>query len=291
MSEPMPAPPGGPEPVSDSDKLPWLEPYRERTTKPEPPVPPPAPVRTARPQRRGGSTALIGVVAALALGAGGYWFGRQTAPHEVISPQTTVIAPLPQSAAPVQHPGDALPYRSLDEQPPLVAANPDEAPRLSPTRAHRDRRAAHRNRPAFLRPQHQAPPPPPAPPPPKPRAISPPTMPTSTAKPAPMVVVPPPPPAAVIVHRYSPPPTPSVGGPGEVIELGAFISRRTANAAFRRVVRRYPYLGTRPRVVSPFPRSAGWPPVYRLRLGTGSTRNARILCRYVHSIGQRCSVV
>ena len=287
MSEPMPALPGGPDPAGDSDKLPWLEPYRERTAKPESPPPPPAPVRIARPQRRGGSTALLGVVAALALGAGGYWFGRQTAPHEVINPQTTVIAPLPQSAAPVQHPGDALPYRSLDEQPPLVAANPGEAPRLSPTRAHRDRHAAHRNRPA-VRPQRQAPPPPPAaPPPPKPRAIAPPTTPT----PAPLALVPLPPPTVVVVHRYSPPPPLSVGGPGEVIELGAFISRRTANAAFRRVARRYPYLGARPRVVSPFPRSAGWPPVYRLRLGTGSTRNAKILCRYIHSIGQRCSVV
>lgn len=293
MSEPRPA--IGPEPIGDSDKLPWLEPYRERIARAAPAAKPVA-GRTAQPKRSGAGTALLGVVGALALGAGGYWFGRETAPREVITPQTTVIAPLPPSPIPVQRDGP-LPYRSLDEQPadpvttadPMATAAPVEPPQAA-ERTETRTRAAPRAAPVARTMRETPPPPPPAPPPPRPLALQPTPIATNVATPvaAPISVAVPPSAPPAVVHRNA---VPSVGTSGEVIELGAFISRRTADAAYRRVVRRYPYLGTRPKTVTAFPRSADWPKTYRLRLGTGSARNAKMLCRYVRSIGQRCAVV
>ncbi len=287
MSEPRPAP--KPEAVADSDKLPWLEPYRERGAKVEPVKAPAAKApAAAKPTRRGGGTALLGIVGALALGGAGYWFGRETAPQEVFTPQTTVIAPLPPSPIPVQRDGD-LAYRSLgdDLAEPMVSEDLDIAPPPEPEPVAE--RPAPRPEPVARAVRETPPPPPPAPPPPRPRAIEPSTLPAPAPSVAAPIVTAAPLPAPVVVHRNVTPA--AVVSSNQTIELGAFISRKTANVAYKRVVRRYPYLGTRPKTITAYPRSAGWPPVYRLRLGTGSARNARTLCRYVRSIGQRCAVV
>ena len=280
MSEPRPV--TGPEsdgldPLGDGERLPWLEPYRE--AKPPPAARPlKAPVsKNAAPPRLRSGMLLGGVLAAGLLAAGSYWFGRETAPRDVIRPQTTVIAPLPPAAM-VQPQGEApaLPYRSLGDQPAEPVATQVAAPaphRIQP-------RLRHYAKPTVRIHRHAVPPPPP-PAPPQPRVVA------EAGAPVAPVTVAPVRPAPV---RVAPPP-PSVGKPGDVIELGVFISPRTARTALHRIVRRYPYLGTRPKMILSQPPAAGWPHVYRLRLGTGSARNAKILCRYVHTIGKRCAVV
>lgn len=296
MSEPRPV--TGPvddglDPLGDGERLPWLEPYREaKAAAPSPPIK--APVsRNAAPRRSRSGWLTGGVLAATLLAGGSYWFGRQTAPRDVIRPQTTVIAPLPPSAFPVQPEGEvsALPYRSLGDQP-VGQATSAQLAVPAPRRAERHARTS--STPTVKVHRHAVPPPPP-PAPPQPRvlaqaeapalALAPVVAPAAVA-PAPVRIVP----ARATPVRVAAPPL-AVGKPGEAIELGIFISRGTARAALHRIVRRYPYLGTRPKMILSQPPTAGWPQVYRLRLGTGSARNARILCRYVHTIGKRCSVV
>ena len=279
MSEPRPV--TGPvddglDPLGDGERLPWLEPYREAKS---PPTTIKAPVskNAAQPKSRSGLM-LTGALAAGLLAAGGYWFGRESAPRDVIRPQTTVIAPLPPPAALAQPQGEvpALPYRSIGDQPAGPVATQVEAPRQ-----HRIQpRLRHAAKPAVRIHRHAVPPPPP-PAPPQPRVVAEAVAPVAHVPVAPVRTTP---------LRIAPPP-PSVGKPGDVIELGVFISRGTAQRALRRIVHRYPYLGTRPKMILSQPPTAGWPQVYRLRLGTGSARNAKILCRYVHTIGKRCAVV
>ena len=281
MSEPRPV--IGPEsdgldPLGDGERLPWLEPYRDAKPPPARPLKPPV-SKNAAPQRSRSGMLLGGALAAGLLATGSYWFGRESAPRDVIRPQTTVITPLPPPTATVQPPGEApaLPYRSFGDQPagPVATAQPEvTAPRRIPSRHRRHAQPAVRIH------RHAVPPPPPAAPP-QPRVVA-----EAAAPVAPMTVAP----VRPAPVRVAPAP-PSVGKPGDVIELGVFISRGTAQRALHRMVRRYPYLGTRPKMILSQPPIAGWPQVYRLRLGTGSPRNAKILCRYVHTIGKRCSVV
>ena len=296
MSEPRPV--TGPlddglDPLGDGERLPWLEPYREaKAAAPAPPIK--APVsRNAAPRRSRSGWLTGGVLAAILLAGGSYWFGRQTAPRDVIRPQTTVIAPLPPSALPAQPEGEvsALPYRSLGDQP----AGPATGGQLAapaPRRAERHARTS--STPEVMVHRHAVPPPPP-PAPPQPRVLA--EAPAPAPAPAPIVApaAVAPAPVRIVPARATPvrvaAPPPVIGNPGASIELGIFISRGTARAALHRIVRRYPYLGTRPKMILSQPPTAGWPQVYRLRLGTGSARNARILCRYVHTIGKRCSVV
>ena len=294
MSEPRPV--TGPlddglDPLGDGERLPWLEPYREPKGAP-PELPIKAPVsRNAAPRRSRSGWLTGGVLAAILLAGGSYWFGRQTAPRDVIRPQTTVIAPLPPSAVPVQPEGEvsALPYRSLGDQP-VGQATSGQLAAPAPRRAERHARIS--STPEVTVHRHAVPPPPP-PAPPQPRVLAEAPAPAPAPIVAPAAVAPAPVrivPARATPVRVAAPPL-AVGKTGESIELGIFISRGTARAALHRIVRRYPYLGTRPKMILSQPPTAGWPQVYRLRLGTGSARNAKILCRYVHTIGKRCSVV
>ena len=95
--------------------------------------------------------------------------------------------------------------------------------------------------------------------------------------------------------RYAPPyvyiAQPSPAKPGRVIQLGVYYDPRHADAAWRRVVLAYPYLGKLPKAVVPARGMANQPVYYRLQLGTRSRRDARILCRNLLSIGRGCRVV
>jgi hypothetical protein len=84
---------------------------------------------------------------------------------------------------------------------------------------------------------------------------------------------------------------PSPAKPGRVIQLGVYYDPRHADAAWRRVVIAYPYLGKLPKAVVPARGMANQPVYYRLQLGTRSRRDARILCRNLLSIGRGCRVV
>lgn len=100
--------------------------------------------------------------------------------------------------------------------------------------------------------------------------------------------------AAARAH-YAPPyvyvAQPSPAKPGRVIQLGVYYDPRHADAAWRRVVIAYPYLGKLPKAVVPARGMANQPVYYRLQLGTRSRRDARILCRNLLSIGRGCRVV
>jgi hypothetical protein len=93
------------------------------------------------------------------------------------------------------------------------------------------------------------------------------------------------------VPRYTYIAQPSPAKPGRVIQLGVYYHPRHADAAWRRVVLAYPYLGKLPKAVVPARGLANQPVYYRLQLGTRSRRDARILCRNLLSIGRGCRVV
>ncbi len=241
--------------VSDGDRLPWLEPYREPRT-----------VRDSRPASPARSVRvplwLLAVLGAGALAVSGYWVGRQGS-----APGSSVTAPLPPATQPaLSAPASTLAYPPVD-----VLADPPPPPPVSqlvPRHAAASHavnrrpavslKAAHRARP-IVRHRH-----------------------TAKAKPKP-------PPRPRFVLRMAPPPI--AGKPGQVIELGRFISPRAADAKWSNAVWRYPYLGRLTKVVAPTAQGPGLRPVYALRLGAGSRSHARILCRNLISIGYRCSVV
>ncbi|MEO5808517.1 MAG: hypothetical protein ABIR51_00295 [Sphingomicrobium sp.] len=245
---------------SDSDRLPWLEPYREPRSgrAPRPPVPTPS-VRVP--------LWLLGAVGAGALVLGGYWAGR-LGPSS--APRSTVTAPLP----PATQPGSSAPASTLAYPPVAVLADPPSPPPVSQLATRRQvesvrphsakRRAAATQRKAV---HHQVR-----------RAVR------HTAKARPK-----PPRRPRFVLNMSPPPV--AGRPGQVIELGRFISPRAADAKWSNAVWRYPYLGRLTKVVTPTSQGPGRRPVYALRLGAGSHSHAKILCRNLRRIGYPCAVV
>ena len=239
---------------SDSDRLPWLEPYREPRTVSAPR--PSAPARSVKVP-----VWLLGVLGAGALAVGGYWVGRSDS-----LPGSSVTAPLPPASQPASSsPASPLAYPPVDAladpppPPPVSQLAPARAasPPVVKRRAAASHRTAHRPR-AVARHHHQA-----------------------KAKPKP-------PPRPRFVLRMSPPPI--AGKPGQVIELGRFVTARAADAKWTNAVWRYPYLGRLSKTV--VPTSFGTHRrVYALRLGAQSRRNAKILCRNLISIGYPCAVV
>ena len=210
------------------------------------------------PAPRRSPALLLGLLLAAGLAFGGYWFGRQAAPD------STVTAPLP----PASDAGPRLAYRSLDDrltEPPLPPPPPAEAeqPAAQSKAPARPKRRLIRAQPknshlaAVRRSQEAAA---------RPRALTPPRP---------------------LIRTSSVP----VGKSGEVVLLGTFASPGLADSARARLVTRYPYLGTLPKVIAPLASGTGRRTVYQLKMGTGSRRNARTLCRYMLSIGRGCAVV
>jgi hypothetical protein len=87
------------------------------------------------------------------------------------------------------------------------------------------------------------------------------------------------------------PAQPFAGTPGKVIQLGSFRTLAQADAAWWRLVRAYPYLGTLPRVVTWVGPTPGRARIYQLKLAAGSRREARLLCRNLHRVGRGCAVL
>jgi|GEM_PF-3834357 len=76
-----------------------------------------------------------------------------------------------------------------------------------------------------------------------------------------------------------------------VVQLGAYRKRGHADAAYRRLVRVYPYLATLPKVISATRPPPGYARSYRLQLKTHSPDHARVLCQNLLSIGRGCAVL
>lgn len=77
---------------------------------------------------------------------------------------------------------------------------------------------------------------------------------------------------------------------GRIVQLGAYSTKRKAESAYRSIVWRYPYLGTKPKVVSPTPPVGGWT-YYRLRLGTETQAQSLVICQRLQARGQSCIVI
>ena len=77
----------------------------------------------------------------------------------------------------------------------------------------------------------------------------------------------------------------------KVVELGTYRNRRLAAAAYRRLVRVYPYLATLPKAVSATRPPSGSARNYRLQMKTYSPDHARVLCQNLLSIGRGCVVL
>ena len=82
---------------------------------------------------------------------------------------------------------------------------------------------------------------------------------------------------------------------GRLVQLGAFPTREEADQAWRKVTRRYPYLATKPRTVSPIDIGSiggGRPTrLYRLQLATASQAQSVVICQQLERAGQSCVVV
>jgi hypothetical protein len=82
---------------------------------------------------------------------------------------------------------------------------------------------------------------------------------------------------------------------GRVVQLGAFPTRRQAEESWRRVVRRYPYLAGKPKMVNTVDvrgLGGGRPTrMYRLQLGTSSQAQSVVICQQLERAGQSCVVV
>lgn len=253
----------------DSDKLPWLEPYREPAT-PRPRLREVKTAPTLRPlpkkrRRAIGSSAgaLLGLIAAAALALGGYYYGRQSTSGPT---GEAIVTPLP----PVGAERPVLTYPEIEDSGPAVVADVPET-QVEPAPVVRKPVTA---KPRPARQARATPPAPPkaTPPPPKPRvAVVAPTVPA-------------PRPRAAFV------PVKPLGKPGRNLLLGYYASPRYADLARARVVQRYPYLSGLPVQVAPIPLGQGRGSMYALRLVARNGNDARALCKNLLRIGYGCTV-
>jgi len=236
--------------VRDANRLPWLEPYR-------------APPRT-KSNRKTGLKAVIG---AIGLAAVVTLLTRDMIPLPATEPSREARVTLPA-------PADMQPQIVL---PPLhVSETPIEATRLEPSA----------RRPAAL---------------PR-RRIQ--TIPTRAAYREvvndqteeviePEVVASEAALAIAALPMPADPPRPAVDPTaqvvrGKTVQLGVYLTRTQAEAAWQSTVRDYTYLVTMPKSIEAI--SIRSKRFYRLQLGTPSKKHAKQLCSNLKSIGRPCTV-
>jgi hypothetical protein len=81
---------------------------------------------------------------------------------------------------------------------------------------------------------------------------------------------------------------------GRLIQTGAFPSRAQAEADWRRMVRKWPYLASKPRLIAPLMvRSTDGKAthMYRVQLATASQAQSVVICQQLAKVGQSCVVV
>jgi hypothetical protein len=247
----------------NDERLPWLESPR-----------PPARSRTARAARRARTPLLIllGLFAATSVAIMAFLAGRGSGPlPSRTAPRSpaVIVAPLPPATvapAPVAAPvaSTAAPKASV---PSRSTAKKRRASRPTVHRARRPHRHAARKPRRSLIPDiviH--------------RNATPPRAASAVTTPVPQ-------------RRTVWPAQPFAGAPGKVIQLGSFRTLAQADAAWWRLVRAYPYLGTLPRVVTWVGPTPGRARIYQLKLAAGSRREARLLCRNLHRVGRGCAVL
>ena len=244
----------------DDERLPWLEPFGEGEKK-----------RARKPVSR---TALVGLLVAF-FGIGlavAFSLGYRVARPPAEAPASTMQAP-PDRTASVKIPlAPPVPLPEVELAAPQAAVEIPTAPTAKPAatkpvvkkaRAHKAtaRKHAPKRRP-ILRPfinvkKRPAPAPPPGPAPPPPVRVQP-------------------------VIPFTP--------RGRAIQLGAYSTQKQADAAYRTLIWRYPYLKTRPKVIAPTQPIGGWR-YYRLRLGTQSQAQSAVICQRLQARRQSCIVI
>lgn len=81
---------------------------------------------------------------------------------------------------------------------------------------------------------------------------------------------------------------------GRIIQTGAFPSRALAEASWRQMVTKWPYLATKPRLIAPLEvRSTDGKAtrMYRVQLATASQAQSEVICQRLQSARQSCVVV
>ena len=243
---------------NDSERLPWLEPYRQ-------------PIEAQR--RKGASShgPLLAYAFALvvlsAVGLGGYWLGQladsrgertTTKNLEVAEAPTNVVPPVatrqpepesePHVLAPAAEPEVAPATPSAETERPVVKAKQPVRKAKRPV-AKKVRHASAK------RTQYE-------------RVIA---KQREAAKTWPKM--------------------PSPGPGGQVIQLGAFSTRTRAQNAYRERLARYPVLSGMPQVIVPVITQPRGEILYVLRLGTQSREQSDVVCRNLRTSGDHCLVI
>lgn len=81
---------------------------------------------------------------------------------------------------------------------------------------------------------------------------------------------------------------------GRIIQTGAYTSRSEAELAWQALVRKWPYLGTKPRLISPLEvRSTDGraTQMFRVQLATASQAQSVVICQRLTAVKQSCVVV
>ncbi|MES2902757.1 MAG: hypothetical protein V4696_01090 [Pseudomonadota bacterium] len=79
--------------------------------------------------------------------------------------------------------------------------------------------------------------------------------------------------------------------PGQLVQLGAFQTRRRALFAHRLHMKQHPGLASMPHIVVPVTSKPSGRVLYALRLGTASRQQSREVCRNMRASGDDCLVI
>lgn len=224
------------------------------TEVPRTPPPPVEPRRKAAPWAW-----LAGAAALLGVGGGAYWLGMRQAQPEAAPPGATeVILPEARPAPDAPNIPSVSDITAGDE---LTAEPKAEAPERQILRREPARPSAGFNTRSE----------------PEPAADSDPAEAETLAVPPPL----PPLPLQPVVR-------------GRIVQLGAYPTRVQADFAWRAAVKRFPYLASKPRLISPIEvRSTDGKPtrMYRLQLATASQAQSVVICQQLEGVRQSCVVV
>lgn len=260
------------------ERLPWLsdEPVAAPAAAPRIRAAPAPPVRRSTAKVMWPFYLLL-LLVVLGVAGGAWWLGTQQ--REAPPAQLPVEEPVASPAAPAAPPLETAPPEQASEgQPaaPVPRAAERPAERIAPSAPLAERSASAST--GEIMASDGAP-----------AAVAEATG--RTVFPADEAVAAPPPltgPRPIIVYHPQP-------NRGRVVQLGAFPSRTQADQAWRRIVRRYPYLSSKPKMVNTVEvRAVGGgrrTRMYRLQLGTSSQAQSAVICQQLERAGQSCVVI
>lgn len=246
-----------PGPANDEERLPWLEPYRDKAASKAAP---------AKGKKRGAGRLVGGVAALAAALTAGYYIGQRDPGGDTPAGE---ITDAPAVQGPILRPPPTNPRPSAEAPPATAEAMP------APTPAPRKFVAAKAQKPV-RRVIRQ-------------RKIRNAGIESRRLKAVRAAQERRPLPRPIGVRSW--PRMPSPGPPGQVIQLGAFRTPARANAAYRIRLARYPLLGRMPRVVVPVITRPRGQILYVLRLGTTSRQQSAVVCRNLRASGDHCLVI